>query len=73
MSLGLTCTHCYIKIFLDNQQDLLYSTWNFASCYVAAWIVGVFVGEMNTYICKAKSFLWSPKIIATLLTIYTPI
>ena len=23
---------------MDNQQDLLYSTWNSAQCYVAAWM-----------------------------------
>ena len=26
-------------------KDLLYSTWNSAQCYVAAWIGGVFGGE----------------------------
>ena len=26
-------------------KDLLYSTWNFAQCYVAAWMEGEFKGE----------------------------
>ena len=30
---------------IDNQQDLLYSTWNSAQCYVAAWMGGECVGE----------------------------
>ena len=28
-----------------NQQDLLYSTWTSAQCYVAAWVGGGFDGE----------------------------
>ena len=30
---------------MANQQDLLYSTWNSAQCYVAAWMGGEFKGE----------------------------
>ena len=30
---------------MNNQQDLPYSTWNSAQCYVAAWIGGEFGGE----------------------------
>ena len=37
---------------MDNQQDLLYSTWNSAQCYVAAWMGGRFGGELvHVYVC----------------------
>ena len=36
-------TMLYLK-WITN-KDLLYSTWNSAQCYVAAWMGGGFVGE----------------------------
>ena len=38
---------------MDNQQELLYSTWNSAQCYMAAWMVGTFGGErrIHVYVC----------------------
>ena len=36
-------TLLYLK-WITN-KDLLYSTWNSAECYVAAWIGGEFEGE----------------------------
>ena len=43
-SLGWTCTHCCILFKMDNQQDLLHSTWNSVECYVAAWMGGDLAG-----------------------------
>ena len=34
---------------MDNQQGLLYGTWNSAQGYVAAWMEGEFAGEWNMY------------------------
>ena len=34
----------YLKWITNN--DLLYSTWNSAQCYVAAWMGGEFGGEL---------------------------
>ena len=43
-SLGWTCSHwLYLKWIIS--KDPLYSTWNFAQCYVAAWMGGEFGGE----------------------------
>ena len=36
-------TLLYLKWITD--KDLLYSTWNSAQCYVAAWMGGEFGGE----------------------------
>ena len=54
-------------------KDLLYSTWNSAQCYIAAWIGGEFGGRMNTFMCMAGSLCSSPETITTLLTGCTPI
>ena len=55
---------------MDNQQGLLYSTWNFAQCYVVAWMGGRFVGEwMNI----TETLLYSLATITTLLISYSPI
>ena len=37
----------YILLYLKwiTNKDLLYSTWNSAQCYVAAWMGGEFGGE----------------------------
>ena len=49
-SQGVWDGHVHTAIFkIDNQQGLLYSTWNSAQCYVAAWMGGGF-GE-NRYVC----------------------
>ena len=37
-----TYTLLYLKLIAN--KDLLYSTWNSAQCYVAAWIGGEFGG-----------------------------
>ena len=40
-SYGVQDGHAHTAIFkMDNQQGPLYSTWNFAQCYVAAWMGG---------------------------------
>ena len=42
-------TLLYLK-WITN-KDLLYSTWNFAQCYVAVWMDGKFAGEwMHVYV-----------------------
>ena len=53
-------------------KDLLYSTGNFAQCYVAAWMGGEFGREwMLVYMAE---FLWCPpETITTLLIGYTPV
>ena len=63
-------TLLYLK-WITN-KDLLYSTWNSAQCYVAAWIGGEFGGE------KIHVYVWlspfcQPETITTLLIGYTPI
>ena len=59
-------TLLYLKWII--RKDLLYSSWNSAQCYVAAWMGGKFGGRMDTY-----SLLCSPETITTLLISYTPI
>ena len=46
-SYGVWDQHVYTGIFkMDNQQGpTVYSTWNFAECYVATWMGGEFGGE----------------------------
>ena len=47
-------------------KDLLYSIWNSAQCYVAAWTGGEFGGEwMDTCISMAKSLCCSSETITT--------
>ena len=63
-------TLLYLK-WITN-KDLLYSTWNSAQCYVAAWIGGEFGGE------KIHVYVWlspfcQPETITTLLIGYTTI
>ena len=44
-------TLLYLK-WITN-KDRLYSTWNFASCYAAAWMEGEFGGEwIHIYVCE---------------------
>ena len=52
-----------LKWIRDN--DLLYSTWNSAQCYVAAWMGGEFGGEWTTYVCMAVSLRCSPETVTT--------
>ena len=33
-----------------NNNDLLYSTWNSAQCYMTAWIGGEFRGELIMHV-----------------------
>ena len=55
-------------------KDLLYSTWNSAQCYVAAWMGGEFRAEwIHVYICMAEFLCCPPESITTLLIDYTPI
>ena len=61
----LLVTLLYLK-WITN-KDLLYSTWNSAQCYAAAWIGGWF-GQNDTCICKAESLCCSPETITALLT-----
>ena len=50
-------------------RNLLYSTWNSAPCYVAAWMGGEFGGEwMDTCVCMAE-FLCCPSETITALLI----
>ena len=56
-------TLLYLK-WITN-KDLLYSTGNFAQCYVAAWMGGG-LGE-NRYMYMAESLCHSPETITTLL------
>ena len=59
------CTLLYLKWV--NSKRLLYSTWNSAQCYVAAWTGGEFGGE---YTSMAESLHCSPEAITTLLISY---
>ena len=45
-SWGVWEGHVHTGVFkMDNQQDLLYSIWNSAQCYVPAWMGRGFGGE----------------------------
>ena len=54
-------------------KDLLYSTWNSAQYYVAAWMGGEFVGRMDTCIYTAETLHCSPETVIALLIGYTPV
>ena len=62
-------TLLYLKWITD--KDPLYTAWNSAQCYVAAWMGGG--GRMDTCVCMAESLCCPPEIITTLLISYTPI
>ena len=47
-------------------KDLLYSTWNSAQCYVAAWMGAEFGGEWINVLCVAEVLCYSPETITTL-------
>ena len=60
----------YTLLYLNRRanKDLLYTTWNSAQCYVAAWIGGEFGGEW------IHVYVWlSPSETITLLIDYPPI
>ena len=62
-------TLLYLKCITN--KDLLYSTWNSAQCYVAAWMGGELRERMDTCICKAESLCCSLETITTLSVGYT--
>ena len=47
-------------------KDLLYSTWNSAQCYVAAWMGAEFGREWINVLCVAEVLCYSPETITTL-------
>ena len=51
-------------------KDLLYSTWNSAQCYVAAWMGGEFGGEWIHAYVTAESLCCTSETITTLLISY---
>ena len=63
-------TLLYLK-WITN-KDLLYSIWNSAQHYVAAWMGGEFDGE-QIHVCTAEPLPCSPVTITTLLIGYTPV
>ena len=65
--------HVHTAIFKMDNKSLLYSTWNSAQCYVAAWMGRGFIGEWVHAYVKAKSLHCSFETIATSLIGYTPI
>ena len=62
----------YTLLYFKWINNLLYSTWNSAQCYMAAWMGRGVCGRMATCICMAESLLCSPETITTLLIDYTP-
>ena len=64
----------YILLYFKwiTNKNLLYSTWNSAQCYAAAWMGGEFGGE-RIHIGMAESLHCSPETITTLLISDTPI
>ena len=55
---------------MDNQQGpTIYSTWNSAQCYMAAWMGGEFEGEYKR-VSMAESLRSSLETITTLLIDY---
>ena len=57
---------------MDNNKNLLYSTWSSAQCYVPACMEGGF-GGMHACVCMAESLCCLPETVITLLIGYTPI
>ena len=52
----------------------MFSTWNSAQCYAAAWMAGAFGGEwIHVYMDTRVSLGCSPETFVSLLTVYTPI
>ena len=66
-----TATYTLLYLKCITNKDLLYSTWNSAQCYVAAWMGRKFGGE---WIHVHPQLLCSvPEATTTLLIGYTPI
>ena len=62
--------HILLYLKWITNKDLLYSTWNSAQSYVAAWMGGEFGGEWTCVcVCMAESLCCSPGTIITLLTV----
>ena len=65
-------TQLYLKWITS--KDLLYSTWNSAQCYMAAWMVGGFGGELIPVSIWLSLFAFYLKLSqCCLLVAYTPI
>ena len=66
-------TLLYLK-WITN-KELLYSIWNSAQRYVAAWMGGELGGGggMNTCICMAESLCCPPEAITTVLIGFIPV
>ena len=65
-------TLLYLK-WITN-KDLLYSKWNSAQCYVAAWMGGGFGGELiHVYVCLSPFYVHLKLSQRCLLISYTPI
>ena len=58
----------YLKRITNKDLLLIYTTWNPAQCYVAAW-TGVW-GSMDTWLCMAESLCSLPETITTLFVSY---
>ena len=63
----------YVLLYLKwiTNRDLLYSTWNFAQCYVAVWMEGRFGGEWIYVYVWLSPFSCLAEMIRTLLIGYT--
>ena len=64
---------CLLYLKWITNKDLLYSTWNSAQCYVAAWMGGGFGGEWIPVYMMAESLRCPPEAIAILLISCIPI
>ena len=64
----------YTLLYLKwkTNKDLLYSTGNFAQCYVAAWMGGEFGGEQIHVHVGTESLCRTPETIITLSIGCTP-
>ena len=58
----------YTPLYLRwiTNKDLLYSTWNSAQYYVAAWVGGELAGRMDPSVYTAETLHCSPETITTL-------
>ena len=65
------CVQTLLCLKWMTAEELLYSTWNSAQCYVAAWMGGGSCGRMDTRICMTESLSCSPEAITALLIAYT--
>ena len=65
----------YTLLYLKwiTSKDLMYSTWNSAQCYVAAWIGKELGGGCTHVYVWLSPFRCSPKMITILLIGYTPV